>query len=223
MKEFKIRASASGSIMGVKGLGKTGLTYLETWIKEQIYNRRKDFTSKYTQKGNEVEDNSIDFVAEQLGYGFLLKNEQHFENDFITGTPDIILNDCIIDVKNSWDCFTFPLLDSELPNSDYYYQAQCYMDLVGRDNYKVIYVLMDTPEHLIEREANQFCFNNGYEKGDVEVYNKFKSKMTFSEIPNKYKVKVFDIKKDEAVIQLIKNRVIECRKIIQGYEIMQTM
>lgn len=215
MKEFKIRASASGKLMGVKGLGQTGLTYIETWLKEQIYGRKKEFDSKYTQKGNEVEDNAIDLVVEHLGLGFALKNEKYFENDFICGTPDIILDDCIIDIKSSWDCFTFPLFDKELPNKDYYYQAQCYMDLVGLDNYKVVYVLMDTPEHLIESEANKYCFNNGYERGDVEVFNKFQKKMTYSEIPTNYKIKVFEFKKDQAVIDKIKERVLECRLIIK--------
>jgi len=144
-KEFKIRASASGKIMGIKALGKTGETYCENWLKEQLYKRKIEFSNKYTEKGLIMEDNSIDYVADQLGYGFLAKNEQYFENDFFTGTPDIILKDHVIDVKNSWDFSTFPLFDNEVPNSDYYFQAQVYMELCGVDSYKLIYVLSDTP------------------------------------------------------------------------------
>ena len=82
MKEFKIRASACGQIMGVKGLGKTGENYVKTWLKEQIYDRKKEFTSKYTDKGLIVEDNSLDFIADELKIGFIVKNEQFYENDF---------------------------------------------------------------------------------------------------------------------------------------------
>lgn len=215
IKEFKIRASACGNIMGVKGLGKTGETYCKDWLKGQVYNRQREINTKYTQKGNEVEDNSIDFVAEQLGYGFLIKNEQFFENDYMQGTPDIILPNEIIDVKNSWDTHTFPLLEDELPNSDYYYQAQIYMELVGRESYKVIYVLSDTPEHLIESEARRYCYANGFGELDLDIYEKFKAKMTYPDVDASLKMKVFEIKKDEAVISKIKERVIECRQIIE--------
>ena len=216
MKQFKIRASACGNIMGIRGLGKTGETYCKDWLKGQLFNRKRDISNKYTQKGNEVEDNSIDFVCEMLELGFIAKNEQYFENDFMQGTPDIILKDLIIDVKNSWDIHTFPLFEDELPNSDYYYQAQVYMELCKKELYKVVYVLSDTPYHLIEREALYFCRNNGYEGIDDDVLNDFMFKMTYSDIPNNLKIKVFDIKKDNEVIEKIKERVVECRQIIEN-------
>jgi hypothetical protein len=215
MKEFKIRASAAGNIMGVKALGKTGETYCKDWLKGQIYNRVREIDTKYTRKGNECEDSSIDFVAEQLGYGFLIKNEQYFENDFMQGTPDVILPDCIIDVKNSWDTHTFPLLETEVPNQDYFYQAQVYMELTGRVNYRLIYVLSDTPEHMIESEARRYCWNNGFEELDMDIYEKFKAKMTYSDVPEQYKIKVFEIKRDLAVIKKLVQRVIECREVVK--------
>lgn len=214
IKEFKIRASACGSIMGVKGLGKTGESYCESWLKEQIYNRRKEFTSKYTDKGNIMEDNSLDFIAEMLDYGMLVKNELFKENDFCTGTPDVILKDHIIDVKNSWDCFTFPLFDTEVPNKDYYWQAQVYMFLFDLSKYKLIYVLSDTPAHLIEREAFYYAKQNGYEELDMDIYEDFVKKMTYPDIPNEKKIKVFEIERNESDIEKIKERVIECRNYI---------
>jgi len=214
MKEFKIRASACGNIMGVRGLGKTGETYCKDWLKGQVYNRKRDISNKYTQKGNEVEDNSIDFISEQLDLGFVLKNEKFFENDFCQGTPDLILPELIIDVKNSWDVHTFPIFEDELPNKDYYYQAQVYMELVGVDNYKVVYVLSDTPLHLIEKEAYWYCKNNGYDELDLDILDEFIAKMTYSDIPNNLKIKVFDIKRNQDDIDLIKSRVEECKEVI---------
>ena len=77
-------------------------------------------------KGLIVEDNSIDLIAEVLGYGMLFKNEQYFEDDHLTGTPDIIIpkKDTVIDAKSSWDIFTFPLFDTSVPNMDYWWQGQ---------------------------------------------------------------------------------------------------
>ena len=161
-----------------------------------------------------MEDNSLDFIAEQLGYGMLLKNEDYFSNDFMTGTPDVILNDHIIDVKNSWDNFTFPLFETEISNKDYFYQAQGYMKLTGLDSFKLIYVLSDTPINLIEAEARKYCYSNGYELNDEDVLNDFIKRMTYKDIDAKYKIKVFEIKRCEDTIKAIEERVIECREYI---------
>lgn len=196
-------------------LSQTTKSYIEQWMKEQIYNRKKEFSSKYTDKGNIVEDNSIDFVAEYLGFGLLAKNEQYFQNDFLTGTPDVITKDLVIDLKNSWDCFTFPLFESDTPKKDYYYQLQGYMALTGKEKAKLIYVLSDTPINLIEKEAYYWCKNNGYDELDIDVLKEFESKMTYSDIDNELKIKVFDIQRDETVIKEIYERVNLCRDYIK--------
>jgi len=194
----------------------TAKTYCDNWIKEQLYNRRKEFTSKMTDKGLIMEDNSIDFIADQLGYGFLIKNEEYFPGKFMHGTPDVILPDTVIDVKNSWDCFTFPLLDDEIPNNAYWWQGQGYMHLTGRKHYKLIYVLSDTPEHLIAREAYWYAKNNGYEEVSTEIFNEFMDKMTYSDIPDKYKLKKFEFDYEPEAIEKIESQVIKCRNYINS-------
>lgn len=209
MQPFKIRCSQIGKIMGQKGLGLTGLGYVEQWVKENLYSRRKEFTSKLTDKGNENELIGLDFIADQLGYGFLDKNNQSFENRYLKGTPDVILSNHIIDVKNSWDCFTFPLFDEKI-NPDYYYQGQGYMDLTGLKKYKLIYVLTNTPEDLILREANNFCYKNNLELDD-EILNQFSNKMTYDNIPDHLRIKVYEFERDDNVINQIYDRVEQCR------------
>lgn len=216
MKEFKIRCSAIGQIMtnprakkdieaGL--LSATSKTYCQDWYKEQIYKRRKSFSNKYVQKGLVVEDNSLDFVAEQLGYDSLPKNEEFFQNDFLTGTPDAILPDHLIDVKNSWDCFTFPMFEDTV-DKNYFYQAQGYMALTGLKSYKLIYTLMDTPEYLIEKE---FRFNNFYDKD----YEDFSKDYLYNDIDPKHRIKVYEIERDDEVIEAIYKRVEECRNYIE--------
>jgi hypothetical protein len=221
--EFKIRCSQIGKIITMPKskaakeageLSSGAKTYCETWLKEQLYSRRKEFSSKYTQKGNEVEDNNIDFVAEFYDYGMLAKNEEYYTNEFLTGTPDVITKDTVIDIKSSWDCFTFPLFDTDIPNSDYYWQLQGYMALTGLNKASLIYVLSDTPMHLIEKEAYFYCKNNGYDELDMDILKEFVNKMTYSKIYNKLRVKRFDIEKDEKAIKLIENRVLACRNYI---------
>ena len=212
MKDFKIRCSAIGKIMTnarskTETLSKTTISYLEEWTKEQIYSRRKEIFSKYLDKGNAVEVDSLDFIKTHLNYKQLEKNEESFENDFLTGTPDAILDDHIIDVKNSWDCFSFPLFFNSIPNKDYYYQAQGYMSLTGIDRYKLIYTLMDTPEDLIQREYF------GDQSTDLV---EFASKYKYSDIEPQYRIKVFDIYRNDEDIENIYNRVDECRQYINS-------
>jgi len=195
-------------------LPQTAKSYCDTWIKEQIYGRRKEFTSKYTDKGNINEDHSIDIIADELEFFSLVKNEEYFESDFITGTPDIITDDYIIDAKSPWDCFTFPLFATEVPDKDYYYQAQGYMRLTSKKKYKLIYVLTDTPQHIIEKEAFYYCKDNGYKDLDPDVLAEFVAKMTYPMINKEYKIKVFDIEYDKKVIEQIHGRVLACRKYI---------
>jgi len=58
--------------------------------------------------------------------GFLFKNEENFTNEWLTGTPDVVTDQVLIYVKNSWSGSTFPWLDKpdECPNKDYFYQLQ---------------------------------------------------------------------------------------------------
>lgn len=202
MELFKIRSSASGKIMPnsrKKGeLGQSAKSYAETWLKESIYGYKNEVSSKYLEKGIEVENDSIDYMSEELGFGFVSKNDKYFENDFLTGTPDLIINDTVIDVKNSWSHWTMPLFDVDVPNKDYYWQLQCYMALTGLSKAKLIYTLMDTPTDLL----NQWT-DIPYEYGHLN---------------SKYRIKVFDIERNDDDIQKIYDRVEECRSYINELE-----
>jgi len=219
IKPFKIRCSAIGQIMTnprskTELLSETTKKYCKTWLLEQIFNRRKEFSNKYTEKGIQNEDEGLDFIAKMLNYGMLIKNDEFYYNDFIEGTPDALLPILVIDDKNSWDCFTFPLLETEIPNIDYYYQLQGYMELTGKKQAKLIYTLTDTPEHLIERECRNWCYKNGYDL-DLDIFNEFKSKMTYPDIEDRFKIKIFDIDYDENIIKSIFERVVLCRNYIE--------
>ncbi len=91
---LKIRCSALGKIMTnsrskSEVLSKTCKTYLQELAIEEMYGIRKEFSSRYTDKGNLVEDESISLAQEVLDFGLMYKNEEHFNNDFLTGTPDV--------------------------------------------------------------------------------------------------------------------------------------
>jgi len=85
---MKIRCSSIGKIMTnprTKGecLSATARTHVQERFLEIEYGIYKEFWSRYTDKGNQVEDEAI-LMAESLFDGmFLEKNELKFTNDYL--------------------------------------------------------------------------------------------------------------------------------------------
>lgn len=219
MKPFKIRCSQIGKIMTQPRnksdlISKTTQSYLEIWIKEQIYERSKEFSSKFTEKGKEVENESIEFAYKMLNLGMMFKNSKHYSDDFIEGTPDIVLANEVIEMKNSWDCFSFPLLDTECPNDDYDWQIQGYLALTGKQKGRLIYTLMDTPDVIIQDEIRRQSWKMGFIEIPIEFEQEIIDKMTYPTIPDHLKIKVFEINRDEEKIKAIYDQVKKCREYI---------
>jgi hypothetical protein len=214
--EFKIRCSAIGKIMTSprkKGevLSETTKTYLKEWLTEQLYSKRKEVKSKYLDKGIQNEDFAIEMASTVLDWGFAVKNKERRTNDYTTGEPDLVFTESIEDIKCSWDCFTFPLFDEELKNKDYEWQLQGYMWLFDKPSSGIVYVLTDTPEDIIVKEADILASWSG--KSLEEAYNEVSEKHTY-EVDLKYRVKRFQVDRDEEKIEAIKNRVLECREYL---------
>jgi len=162
---MKIRCSSLGKIMTnskSKGevLSQTAKTYLKELALEEKFGIKKDFSSRYTDKGNTQEDIAIEMASQVLNLPFALKNTEYFENDFVKGTPDLILEDEIIDIKCSWDGTTFPWFEDELPNKDYFWQLVGYMWLTGKYKSRVVYCLVDTPEDIVLDEIRRVAWSN---------------------------------------------------------------
>lgn len=160
MKQFKCRASASGKLMtNPRGkdatISKTTISYLQEWYKENLYGHRKELNNKYINKGLALEDVAIDKMIEWLDLSFVMKNTDKFSDDHFTGEPDVICDGIVYDTKCSWDCFTFPLFEEELPNKDYFYQMQVYMHLTGCKKAVVCYVLLDSDDDWSDTNYNE--------------------------------------------------------------------
>lgn len=194
---FKCRASASGKLATnpkskTETLSETTKTFLKEWATSKIYGCQKDIKSKYLTKGLTLEDTGIDKTIEWLDLPLVLKNETYFEDDYFCGTPDLILQNEVIDIKCSWDCFTFPIFENEVPTKDYYYQLQVYMLLTGKTTARLVYVLLNTPDDIPNWEQ----------------------KKDYSDLDKKYRIKFFVVNYEPEVIELLKNRVIESRNFL---------
>lgn len=193
LPQFKIRASAAQALLTnprskSEVLSKTTITYLEEWVKEQIYNQRKEISSKYLDKGLTVEGDAIQLYSNHTGHP-MAKNEQSFEDDYFTGTPDVITDTTIIDIKSSWDPFTFPLFEANAAKA-YETQLQVYMHLTGRERSEVVYMLMSYAD---------------FDRGIQQWYE---------DVPMQYRIKVFQYGYQPDIIANLQERVQLCRDYI---------
>lgn len=214
---FKVRCSAIGKIMTSprsKGevLSQTTKSYIKELVLEHKYGIRKEINSRYLDKGNMVENESIELTERVLDLDLIVKNESYFENEFICGTPDIIMGDTIIDVKSSWSAHTFPFFfDEELPNKDYYYQLQGYMALTGATKGIVAYCLINTPEEIVLDEIRRTSWSRHELDVTEETEAEVRQQHEFDHIPEVNRVKAYHIERNEDVIQAIYDRVNECK------------
>ena len=214
---MKVRCSQIGKIMtnprkSGEVLSQTAKTYVQDLVLLEKYGIRKEFSSRYTDKGNDVEELSIALVNEVLNYKFIYKNDEHFNNDWVTGTPDVNTDEVLIDVKSSWDASTFPFFETEIPNKDYYFQLQGYMWLTGKQESVLAYCLIDTPLEMVESEVRRAHWNALIIGEDEQLRKEVESKHKFGHIPNNRRVKYWFVQRDEQVIEQIKERVELCRE-----------
>jgi hypothetical protein len=195
--------------------GLTALKVVENWVLNAKFNRNTagSFSSKYTEKGLMMEGQSIELAADVLGWFMAEKNEQYFENDYFTGTPDILLPDTVVDIKSSWGLSSFPFFSDSLPSPEYFAQLQIYMALTGKTKAQLVYVLSDAPDHLIEREAFSRARIAGLEDVPQDLFEMVCREMTFSDIPKENRVKCYSFDFDAEFVENCQNRVVEAREI----------
>lgn len=226
----KFRASSIGAIMtndrSGKQMGETAKKrLLEIYIKEK-YGREKELINKYITKGLAVEEDSITLYSRNKKKVYF-KNEDRLENEFICGTPDLYdgptINEAtmIIDLKSSWDIFTFWMVLHKPMNTDYVYQLQSYMALTGANEAKLVYCLISTPEPLILDEMNKLKWKMGVaDPSTDEIYKKacdyLESSMRFEDIPIEDRFIEFTLKRNDEVIASIYDRVKDCRKFLNS-------
>jgi len=220
---FRIRASSLGKLMTeprtkadkeAGELSATAKSFITLWYKETLYDRRKPIDSKYMTKGNSCEDASIAMLDNTW-----TNNKEQFSNDWMTGEPDVITDDEIIDIKNSWDFTTFPLFSKTCPKKDYEWQLLGYMWMVGRTKGRVIYTLMDTPDELVRYEFKKQ--NRGMlvidEKGyPLDMTDDFAKDYQYEHLPKHLRIKEFQVEYDEEKIEMIKKKVAKAREFVQA-------
>jgi hypothetical protein len=151
---MKFRASQLGKLMTssrTKGeaLGQTAKSYIIEKAKEDFYDYKVELTNKYLMKGIHQEQDSIDLLN-AVRFESYKKNEKMEENEWLTGSCDIITDELIIDVKTSWSLETFPATNYELKDlSLYEWQGRAYMWLYDMPTFELSYVMVSTADELL--------------------------------------------------------------------------
>ena len=151
---MKFRASQLGKLMTssrTKGevLGQTAKSYIIQKAKEDFFEYKTELNNKYVLKGIHQEQDSIDLLN-AVRFENYKKYEHRAENEWLTGSCDIITEDIIIDIKSSWSLETFPATSYELKDlSEYEWQGRAYMWLYDRPRFELCYVMVSTADELL--------------------------------------------------------------------------
>jgi len=157
---MKWRPSSLGKLMTQpksksEVLSETAKTYIKTKAKEDYFGYSTNIQTKPMLKGTDWEEESIALVNQVRGT-FYVKNKERYENEFLTGEPDIILDDSIIDIKTSWSLETFPATQDEGANKEYMWQLMGYCWLMNKTQAELIYCMIDTDDVLLSDWDNRF-------------------------------------------------------------------
>ena len=204
-------------------LGEGAKTYIrEMWIQTE-HGYIEPVETFPMMKGNEVEKDSAKLIDTKFPIQEKRKlNTKHFTNDWVMGTPDIILSTLeeLEDIKSSFNVTTYyKVNDLEMA---YYGQGQVYMWLLGYKVFRVHYCLVDTPEHIIDQIKSRFFYKYGNDTEDPEYLaacEEIDKQHKVSHLPVKARIKTFEFDYNPEYIEELKKRIIAARKYYQECEL----
>ncbi|QLD33205.1 translocation protein TolB precursor [Mannheimia varigena] len=209
MYQFKPRCSMLHQLMSEprtkadKEAGKisdTAKSAVREIAKYDLFGYQSFDGNKYTEKGNQLEEQAIKLSGFTRGL-VLKKNTERRDNGIINGECDIYVpsRKLIIDTKCSWDIGTHPFFRDEAEakaiKAGYDIQMQGYMWLWGCEEAQVDFVLFPTPLDLI----------GTYERTEKLID-------LVEQIPQQKRITTVTIKRDEVIIAKIQERVEAARK-----------
>ena len=197
----------------VETLSQTAKSYLITIFIEEFYGRKYPTYNKYFEKGTLQEEDAITLLSEvETELPFLEKNKQFYSNNFICGTPDLVLDDLVVDLKVAFGLNTLLAKDDDICK-EYFYQLQSYGLLTGITNLQISYCLVDTPKYIIEAEIQREMRKNPFRlvpNIEKEMYHLH----TFSDIDPKNKVKSYQFELLPDFEMKLQRKVIAAREFL---------
>ncbi len=135
-----------------KSLSETAKSYIKQLAKENFYGYTSKVETKQMRKGTEYEMESISLVNSVWFGSNFVKNQLRENQGYLSGHPDIITDDSIIDIKTSWSLETFPALPEDADS--YEWQVRGYMHLFNKPRASVIFILFQFLSTCIDEFTN---------------------------------------------------------------------
>ncbi len=136
-----------------ESLSETAKSYIKQLAKENFYGYTSKIETKQMRKGTEYEMESIALVNSVWFGSNFVKNQLRETQGYLSGHPDIITDDSIIDIKTSWSLETFPALPEDADS--YEWQVRGYMHLFNKPRAFVIFCMIDTDDELLSDWDNR--------------------------------------------------------------------
>jgi hypothetical protein len=202
-------------------LSQTTISYLKEIWRKEVWDRREEIQNKYLEKGILTENEAIRMYGFYRDCVGVRKNETFLKNELVCGTPDIILKDKVTDIKNSWSLKTY--MDAEVTDL-YETQLNVYMWLLGLKKAELAYCLIDAPEHIIRAEISSYLY---YNKLKLEVESdeykeidaKIRKNMTFGDIPEDKRIKIFEVEYNQDIIDRLTNKINLSREYLNSIQL----
>lgn len=190
---------------------------VEVYVNKR-FGREKEVYSEAIEKGLAVEEEGITLYSFYNG-AFYKKNLIRIENEYLTGQPDIIDGAVIIDIKCSWDIFTFfSSKYSDRVNKAYFWQGMGYLDLVPEaQTFIIAYCLIDTPPNILNDMKRRLQWQMGVIDPETdENYRLICEKLDFlhkyEDVPQSKRITEVVFHRDEAKIKSLHDRIDVCRE-----------
>lgn len=136
-----------------ESLSETAKSYIKQLAKENFYGYSSKIETKQMRKGTEYEMESIALVNSVWFGSNFVKNQLRETQGYLSGHPDIITDDSIIEIKTSWSLETFPALPEDADS--YEWQVRGYMHLFNKPRAFVIFCMIDTDDELLSDWDNR--------------------------------------------------------------------
>lgn len=219
MTEPKLKADKEAGL-----LSETTKTYIrEIWLKNE-YGYDEVVITDAMLKGLLCEQDAMQLVQDVANDGiFREKFKDFLKNDYIMGTPDIVIIEngerIVEDTKCNFTIKNF--MDSDM-SKIYEWQLRGYMWLTGATKARLRYALVDTPLEIIQEEQKRAFFRFGCDENNKQyqrICSQIERNHTFSHIPAEKRLKTFEIKHDDYKISYLISQIEKCRKYYSTIEL----
>lgn len=201
-------------------LSETTKSLLDEIYIEKVFLRKKIIVSKYLEKGNKKENESISLYR-KLTQVFCKKNDEVYQNNYLIGTPDLILDYTVIDIKTCWDIFTFFKKDEKSAHDDYYWQLYAYAWLCDKSSMQLAYCLVDNDEFTIFDEFKKIKYGLGLDDESPELSEIEAQLVTnnqYTDLKINQKIKIYNFEFDKKLKEQVVKQLKLCREYLNNLQ-----